>query len=168
MAPQPSFPPYEVSLLSIKSQNQILFCDPSEAEPSYFSQEPKVLHLTNSGDSSFIGLECLQNLYAAQLGSDKALPEIDASTEVQLRTRFVGVKEAQVTTHRVLFAPQYDIIFIRQDWEGPVQQYWTKLNSEPKSGHKSSPKSNKRSSRKKQHKQHQPTQRRKRARTLKR
>ncbi|KAJ4234387.1 hypothetical protein NW759_001378 [Fusarium solani] len=163
MAPQPSFPPYEVSLVSIKSPNHILTSDPSGTEPSYHSQNPKVLHLTNSGESSFIGLEYLQKLHAAQFGSDKALPEIDASTEVQLRSRFVGVDEAQVTTHRVLYAPQYDIIFIRHDWERPVQQCWARLNSEPKSGHKSK----KRPSQKKPRKQHQATQRRRRARTLK-
>ncbi|UPK91003.1 hypothetical protein LCI18_001938 [Fusarium solani-melongenae] len=161
MAPQPSFPPYEVSLVSIKSSNQILTSD--NTDPSYYSQEPKVLHLNNSGESSFIGLEYLQNLHAAEFGSDKALPEIDPSTEVQLRSRFVGVDEAQVTTHRVLYAPQYDIIFIRHDWERLVQQCWARLNSEPKSGHQSK---KKRSSQKKPHKQHQATQRRRHAQTL--
>ncbi|EEU47311.1 uncharacterized protein NECHADRAFT_77619 [Fusarium vanettenii 77-13-4] len=147
MSPQPSFPPYEVSLVSIKSPNHTITSNLTDTEPSYHSQNPNVLHLTNDGESSFIGLNYLQKLHADQFGPDKALPEIDASTEVQLLSRFANTDEAQVTTHRVL-----------HDWETPVQQCWMRMNS----GHKS----NKRSGQKKPRKQQQVAQRRRRAEAL--
>ncbi|KAI8721948.1 hypothetical protein NCS52_00337500 [Fusarium sp. LHS14.1] len=158
MSHQPSFPPYEVSLVSIKSPNHTITSNLTSTEPSYYSQNPKVLHLTNDGESSFIGLNYLQKLHADQFGPDKALPEIDANTEVQLLSRFADTDEAQITTHRVLYGPRYDIIFLRHDWETPVQQCWARMNS----GHKS----NKRSGQKKSRKQQQVAQRRRRAEAL--
>ncbi|RSL77549.1 hypothetical protein CEP51_008988 [Fusarium floridanum] len=118
MASQLSFPHYKVSLLSIKSPNHIITFDTNTTNPSSPSQDAKVLHLTNDGSSSFIGLKYLQKLY----GSDNPLPEINASTEVQLLSRFADTDETQVTTHRILYTARYDIIFIKSDWERSMLQ----------------------------------------------
>ncbi|RSL62465.1 hypothetical protein CEP54_005691 [Fusarium duplospermum] len=123
MASQLSFPRYEVSLVSIKSPNHSITFDTNNITKP--SQDANVLHLTNDGESSFIGLKYLQKLY----GSDKPLPEIDASTEVQLLSRFADTDETQVTTHRILYTARYDIIFIKSDWERSVQQCVARLRA---------------------------------------
>ncbi|KAJ4310610.1 hypothetical protein N0V84_010881 [Fusarium piperis] len=110
------------------SPSHCITSDTSNAQPSHF-QEANALYLTNDGASSFITLNYLEKLHAARFGSDKTLPEIDASTEVQLRSRFADSDETRVTTHRILYTARYDIIFIKHDWERPVQQCLTRLRS---------------------------------------
>lgn len=127
MTPQLSFPRYQVSLVSIKSPgHSVVTFDTSNNNNTRQSSSPQdanVLHLTNDGESSFIGLGYLEKLHAAQSGPGEALPEIDAgTTEVQLRSRLGDADGGRVTTHRILRTARYDIIFIRHDWEGAVQQ----------------------------------------------
>ncbi|KAF4987207.1 hypothetical protein FDECE_15540 [Fusarium decemcellulare] len=92
-------------------------------------QDASVLHLDNSGTSSFVSAKLLQSLYRAKYGPDRPLPTMDEKTQAQLCWQYPTANETQVTTHHVLHTAVYDVILRRQDWERPVQRVVTQLKA---------------------------------------
>ncbi|KAH7175788.1 hypothetical protein EDB81DRAFT_23710 [Dactylonectria macrodidyma] len=93
-------------------------------------QQVSVLNLSNCAKYSFISKSLADELLKSNYGSRSLNFSIDNDTILRLEWHYLDLNNTFVTTHLVVRDSPFLVILRKQDWEQPLQVWWTKTSEQ--------------------------------------